>query len=133
MRSFSQLFEAADSKQNLHMTHADEDIYERGVKGAKFAITQVRAAHDTLATHMKTAKNITVKWDGAPAIFAGYDPVDDKFFVGSKAVFTKNPKLNKSHEDIDANHQGGLAEKLHTAFNFFPKLGIPKGTVYKGI
>lgn len=132
MLSFGQLIEAADSKQNLHLTHADEDIYERGVKGAHFAIQQIRAAAAVLGSDVKTPKNLTSKWDGAPAIFAGYDPADGVFFCGTKAVFTKNPKLNKTHEDINNNHQGDLATKLHIALDLLPKIGIPKDTVLQG-
>ena len=35
---------------------------------------------------------MTVKWDGAPAIFAGIDPSDGKFFVAKKSVFNVRPK-----------------------------------------
>ena len=37
-------------------------------------------------------------------MFAGTDPEDGKFFVGTKGVFAKTPKLNKSPEDIETNH-----------------------------
>mgnify|MGYP003352774720 CR=1 FL=1 len=38
------------------------------------------------------------KMDGAPAIICGTDPVDGKFFVGTKSVFSKTePKLCKSN------------------------------------
>ena len=33
MKTFVELFENADSQQNLHMTHADEDLFERGKVG----------------------------------------------------------------------------------------------------
>ena len=37
--------------------------------------------------------NMTVKWDGAPAIICGVNPENGKFFVGTKSVFNKNPKV----------------------------------------
>ncbi len=60
----------------------------------------------------------------SPAIFAGIDPETGKFFVGTKSVFNKNPKLNFSHDDINRNHEGGLAKKLHLALDNLSKLGI---------
>ena len=81
------LSEAADSKQNLHLTHADEDLYERGDAGAKAAIEFLKDFSLKVGTNHA---DLTVKWDGAPALFAGYDPEDGKFFVGTKSVFAKN-------------------------------------------
>jgi hypothetical protein len=76
------------------------------------------------------ALNVSVKWDGAPAIIFGQDPEDGKFFVATKGAFAKTPKLAKSHADIDGYWSGGLAETMHLAFN---TLGAskPKG-VFQG-
>lgn len=123
------LFEAADSAQNLHLTHADEDLFERGDKGAKAAIEYITDFAKTVG-HGQT--QLTVKWDGAPALFAGYDPEDGKFFIGTKSVFAKNPKLYKTEKEITDNEQGGKAEKLKVALQELPKVGIPKDTVLQG-
>jgi len=80
----------------------------------------------------KGSTKLTVKWDGAPAIFAGWDPADGKFFVGTKSVFAKAPKVYKTHNDIDVNESGGKADKLHVALEELPKIGIPKGQVVQG-
>ena len=78
-----------------------------------------------LAGNSQNKLNVTTKWDGAPAIFAGINPENDKFFVGTKGVFAKNAKLNYTDEDIDRNHPNpGLNEKLKIALAFLPKLGI---------
>lgn len=123
------LYEAADSKQNLHLTHADEDIFERGDKGAQAAID---FAKDVVINLGKGSTKLTVKWDGAPALFAGWDPADGKFFVGTKSVFAKTPKVYKTPAEIDANEAGGKANKLKFALEHFPKVGIPKNTVLQG-
>ena len=130
MLSFMEyISEAADSAQNLHMTHADEDIFERGDKGAQAAIDFLKDFAQTVGTN---EANLTVKWDGAPALFAGYDPSDNKFFVGTKSVFAKNPKLYKTQKDITDNEKGGKAQKLKVALKELPSVGIPKGTVLQG-
>jgi hypothetical protein len=130
MISFKQfLTEAADSKVNLHLTHADEDLFERGDKGAKAAVEFITSVLKEVG---KGEVKMTTKWDGAPSIFAGWDPSDGKFFIGTKSVFNKTPKLYKTIADIDANESGGKAEKLRFALEEFPKIGIPKGTVLQG-
>ena len=78
-----------------------------------------------LAGHSKSKVNITTKWDGAPAIFAGVNPENGKFFVGTKGVFAQNAKLNYTNADIDANHPAeGLNKKLKIALKYLPELKI---------
>tara|TARA_Y100001937_G_scaffold124992_1_gene190812 strand:- start:502 stop:1575 length:1074 start_codon:yes stop_codon:yes gene_type:complete len=67
---------------------------------------------------------MTVKWDGAPAIFAGTDPSDGKFFVAKKSVFNKNPKLYKTNKEIDDDLSGSLNSKFKIALKEFSKLDI---------
>lgn len=130
MLNFSEfLLEAADSKQNLHLTHADEDLYERGDVGARAAIEFLRDFSIKVGTNHA---DLTVKWDGAPALFAGYDPEDGQFFVGTKSVFAKNPKIYKTAKDISDNESGGKAQKLQVALKELPSVGIPKDTVLQG-
>ena len=68
-----------------------------------------------LAGASRSSINMTVKWDGAPAIFAGTDPSDDKFFVAKKSVFNVTPKLYKTDEEIDDDLSGDLNSKFKIA------------------
>ena len=73
--------------------------------------------------------HLSVKIDGAPAIVWGINPATGKFFVGTKSVFNKvKIKINHSHEEIDANHSGEVANILHTCFDCLPHTD----TVYQG-
>ena len=63
-----------------------------------------------------------------PAIFAGVDPEDNKFFVGKKSVFNVEPQLYKTNADIDKYTSGDLNAKFKVALEEFPKLGI-KGVI----
>ena len=66
---------------------------------------------------------ISLKIDGSPAIVWGTNPANGKFFVGTKSVFNKvKLKINHSHEEIDANHQGKVADILHACFDFLPRV-----------
>lgn len=117
-------------QKNTHMTHIEDLVLDGGVSGARQAINALRSLRDMLAGH-ETAEakvGLTVKWDGAPAVFAGIDPQDGKFFVAKKGIFNKNPKVYKSHEDIEADTQGDLQTKLKIAFDNLKLLGI-KGVV----
>ena len=110
------------------MEHLEDNILNNGVVGTRDSINFLRALRDMLAGSSKSKINVTVKWDGAPAIFAGTDPSDGKFFVAKKGIFNKNPKVYKTNADVDADTKGDLNTKLKLALAEFPKLGI-KGIV----
>jgi len=103
-------------------------VIDSGVEGTREAINFLRSIRDMLAGNSKSKVNVTVKWDGAPAVFAGTDPSDGKFFVAKKGIFNKNPKVYKTDADIDADTSGDLNTKLKLALKHLPKLGI-KGVV----
>jgi len=111
-------------QKNTHMTHLEDQVIYGGVKGARDAILALRALRDMLAGNASSGVDVTVKWDGAPAVFAGIDPSDGQFFVAKKGIFNKNPMVYKSHEDIDADTSGDLNAKLKIAFTEMSKLGI---------
>jgi hypothetical protein len=122
---FTQFLTEAKEDKNVHLEHIEDEIINRGVIGARDAVNFLRSLRDMLAGHSQSKVNVTTKWDGAPAIFAGINPENGKFFVGTKSVFNKNAKLNYTDADIDANHPGeGLNDKLKVALAFLPKLGI---------
>ena len=111
--------------KNLHLEHLEDEVLNNGVVGTRGAINFLQSLRDMLAGNAKSSVNVTVKWDGAPAIFAGINPENGQFFVGTKGVFNKNAKINYSHEDIDRNHSGsGLNNKLKVALTELSKLGI---------
>jgi hypothetical protein len=65
---------------------------------------------------------VSLKIDGSPAIVWGTNSVTGNFFVGTKSVFNKvKLKINESHEDIDANHSGNVAQILHCCLDSLPR------------
>ena len=123
MISFLELTEDKGGK-NLHLEHLEDEIINYGVEGGRAAINFLRSLRDMLAGSARSSINMTVKWDGAPAIFAGIDPSDGKFFVAKKSVFNVNPKLYKTAKEIDDDLKGALVEKFKVALEEFSKLGI---------
>lgn len=111
-------------QKNTHMEHIEDNVLNAGVNGARDSINFLRALRDMLAGHAKTAVDVSVKWDGAPAVFAGIDPSDGKFFVAKKGIFNKNPKVYKTPEEVDEDTKGDLAEKLKIALRYLPELNI---------
>ena len=123
--NFTEFLQEARQDKNLHLEHLEDNILNRGVTGARESINFLQSLRDMLAGKSSSKINVTTKWDGAPAVFAGINPANGKFFVGTKSVFNITPKLNYTDKDIDKNHPtGGLNEKLKTALAFLPKLGI---------
>ena len=88
--------------RNVHLEHLEDDIINRGSKGGENAINFLKSVRDMLAGSSRAKVNMTVKWDGAPAVFAGTDPRDGKFFVAKKGIFNKNPKVYKTDAEVDA-------------------------------
>ena len=127
MLNFKQQVELEENR-NTHLTHIEETIITDGYDGAVNAIEFLKSVGEMLQGSSRSSTNITTKWDGAPAIFCGVDPEDKKFFVATKSVFNKSPKLNKTSADIRKNHTGGLVEKLEVALKELSKLGI-KGVI----
>ena len=123
MISFRELTEDKGGK-NLHLEHLEDEIINYGVEGGRAALNFLRSLRDMLAGASRSSVNMTVKWDGAPAIFAGIDPEDGKFFVAKKSVFNVSPKLYKTNEEIDADLSGALNAKFKVALKEFSKLGI---------
>ena len=110
---------------NVHLYHIEEDIIRNGMVGAKSAVRYLYGLVDMLGGNTDSNVKVTVKWDGAPAIVCGKDPLNGKWFVGTKSVFAKNAKVNYTFEDIDRNHPGGgLNKKLKYAHRYLQNLNI---------
>ena len=109
---------------NTHLEHLEDDIINNGAKGGVNAVNFLKSVRNMLAGHTGGRLNMTVKWDGAPAIICGTNPENDKFFVGTKSIFNKTPKINYTNGDIRRNHTGPVATKLQVCLRELPKLGI---------
>ncbi len=100
--------------KNLHLEHPEDTILT-----GDLSVLDWFLAPSTLS----------VKIDGSPAIVWGTNPATGNFFVGTKSVFNKvKIKINESHEDIDANHEGNVAQILHCCFDHLPRVE----TIYQG-
>ena len=121
MLNFKEYLTEAAGK-NLHLEHIEDEILNNGIEGGRAAIRFIQSLRDMLAGDSKSQVNMSVKWDGAPALFAGTDPADGQFFVAKKSVFNKDPILYKKESDIDLG--GYLGDVFKIALAEFSKLGI---------
>jgi hypothetical protein len=126
------LKEEAEGKKLQHIAHPEDRPLMHGHEGFEQAHAALMNAH----AHMKAghkSSNLTMKYDGSPAIIFGHHPENGKFFVSTKSIGNKNPKINYTHEDIEKNHghSAGLASKLHTALDHLKKV-VPKTGVFHG-
>ena len=134
MKSYSEYIEESKSAKNTHLTHLEDLVFEGSVRAAE-AISFLEEIAKMLDGNTKSKTNATVKWDGAPAIFCGTNPENGKFFVGSKSIFNKTPKINYTIADIRKNHPSGLGDKLAAALKYLKKLpikGIMQGDMMFG-
>ena len=100
--------------QNKHLEHPEDSILN-----GDLSVLDWFSADST----------ISVKMDGAPAIVWGRNPANGKFFVGTKSVFNKvKIKINHSHEEINQNHEGKVADVLHLCFDNLPRTNC----IYQG-
>jgi hypothetical protein len=114
--------EASTPGKNTHLTHLEDVILDDGPSGVSFAVKLLYEFGRVLnGGNVSKSLNVSVKWDGAPALIFGPDPADGRFFVATKSAFAKNPKLAKSHADIDAMYQSGVNAVLHVALDELSK------------
>ena len=112
---------------------APSRVYNRDMKNTHIEHPEdlILSGDLTVLDLLLTDGHLSTKMDGAPAIVWGTNPATGKFFVGTKSVFNKvKIKINESHADIDANHQGAVADILHACFDWLPDtngMGIYQG------
>ena len=116
--------ELLNEDKNTHLEHLEDDIINNGFEGGKNAIAFLEALNGMLAGNSTSKVNVTTKWDGAPAIVCGPSPENGKFFVGTKSVFNKTPKVNYTIQDIRNNHEGPVANILRECLQYLSGLGM---------
>ena len=113
--------------KNLHLEHLEDEILNFGIAGGRSSINFLQSLRDMFSSSNKRGLNVTVKWDGAPAVFAGPHPETGKFFVATKSLFRKRNAEGAAYytdADIDADKGGELAAKLKVSLAEFSKLGM---------
>ena len=100
--------------KNTHLQHPEDSILSGDLTALDWLLSD---------------GDLSVKIDGAPAIVWGTNPATGKFFVGTKSVFNKKLiKINETHDDIDRNHSGVVANILHHCFDYLPDFdGVVQG------
>ena len=122
---FQQYITEEKEEKNIHLEHLEDLVLNKGIYGVNDCMDFLTALTNMLNGHSKTSVNITTKWDGAPSVVVGINPDNDQFFVGTKSVFSKSPKINYTEQDIEQNHDSPeLRDKLKICLRYLPKLGI---------
>ena len=111
--------------KRTHLEHIEDIIITDGFEGGKAVVEYFRGLLLTLKGTSSEAIQVSVKWDGAPAVVCGVNPDNGKFFVGTKSVFAKNAKVNYTKKDIAANHgTDELGQKLLKCLVHLKKLNM---------
>jgi hypothetical protein len=107
--------------KNKHLEHPEDSILNEGKEGSQTILNFLK----------EKSSELSVKYDGAPAVVWGINPENNKFFVGTKSVFNKvKVKINYTHYDIEVHHghTPNVASILHLCLEKLPRV---KG-VYQG-
>ena len=111
--------------KRTHLEHIEDIIITDGYEGGKAVLDYFRGLLLTLKGTSSEAMSVSVKWDGAPAVVCGTNPDNGRFFVGTKSVFAKSPKINYTKKDIANNHgTDELGQKLLKCLVHIKKLNI---------
>ena len=133
MFSFSAyLNESANEDKLTHLEHAEDHPINAGEEGFKHAFNTLQETHRALQGKQSSV-SLSTKYDGSPSVIFGHHPESGRFFVASKSVFNKDPKLNYTESDIQQNHghAPGLVTKLTAALHHLQKV-TPNRGVFQG-
>ena len=124
MRFTEFLKEDKEEDKLKHLEHVEDHVIHSGHKGFGHAFHTLNDVHNNLQGKGGKDTQVTMKYDGSPAIVFGKHPENGKFFVASKSAFNKTPKINHTHEDIEKNHghAPGLVAKLKASLDHAHKI-----------
>jgi len=109
--------------KNVHLEHIEDLMLMYGEDGVKESFDYIDGLVSTFSSNPKNSKQYSTKWDGAPAIFVGYDPADKQYFVAKKGIFNTKPILFKSHKEIDEGEKRADLNKVyHAVFTYMKPL-----------
>ena len=111
--------------KRTHLEHIEDIILTSGHAGGQGVIDYFTGILRTLQGDAEQPINVSVKWDGAPAVVCGINPENNRWFVGTKSVFAKDAKINYTKQDIARNHgTDDLGQKLLKCLVHLKKLNI---------
>jgi len=115
-----------------HLTHLEELVLTKKQQGLSLAIQFLKELFEIFKGKSDSKTFVSIKFDGAPSIIAGYNPQTKQFFVSTKSLSNVTPKINYSEDDINKNHghAPGLAAKLKLALTYLPS--VIKEGIYQG-
>ena len=107
-----------------HLEHLEDEVLNYGSEGC-FAVVSFLTELKNMIGKKSTGGFLQTKWDGAPSVVCGKDPITGTFFVGTKSVFNKkDPKICYTEDNIDEMYEGELNKKLKDCLRYFSQLGI---------
>lgn len=113
-----------------HLEHIEELIVNEGAAGAERALSFINRLINVASGGKDDRLAVNIKVDGAPSLTCGPLPAGEEnageFFVGTKSALSPTGKryTRLNADKIDAENSPGLAEKLKTALECLPALGM---------
>ena len=112
--------------KNTHLYHLEDTLFFGKLHAEKCLQAVLDASQAIQAGYFP---KVTLKVDGSPAIIFGNDK--DGFFMGTKSVFNKTPKIIRKIEDVDDFHdeKPELAETLKGVFKALSQISWKKQSI----
>ena len=111
--------------KRTHLEHIEDIVLTNGYEGGVAVVGYFTDIYNMLKGSSANSLQVSVKWDGAPAVVCGINPDNGRFFVGTKSVFAQSAKINYTKQDIARNHgTDDLGQKLLKCLVHLPKLNI---------
>lgn len=107
-----------------HLSHLEDLAIEEGKNGFIKFVEQVENFTNYLEG-LKSKTAVNLKIDGSPAIFFGIDPrpeFKEKFFIATKTVFSADPKLIHSIQDVEQYYGDSDPQLKNILKTIFPHL-----------
>ena len=121
-----------EKRVHTHSTHIEDLLFVDGKSGLERTLKAFDDIKNSFGTtDISDNRILSTKIDGSPAVIAGW--LGNNFFVASKGLFNKTPKINFTDDDVERNHGAsqGLAKKLKVALKYFKSI-IPKWKIFQG-
>lgn len=118
--------------RNLHMMHAEDCVI---CGNMEFGYNILFNLYEFLQDKACHPFNLTIKYDGAPAIFCWSKfPGLEKPGISMKGLFNQTPKIfiseKEIEEDLISEVDADLSYKLKQFLKYLPK--VPKGEIWQG-
>lgn len=117
----------------IRIPHLEDLLFLEGYEGFRKIIKTISQISNYLSGHPTENFHINQKYDGSPSIVFGRH--GERYFVSTKSIFNKIPKINYTFSDVLRNHSNSstlLVAKLGEVLDRLPDLLLLPNQIFQG-